>query len=205
MNFNIEIEDESSSDYSYPISTLCLTNAFLTNKRQSLFKRIKPLFDLIQIDSLVINGGDLCPSIFIKLLNSLSHLQYLRISDYSLFHREHRTRQDQNMLKKFLKNNKINKIVLSTPGDFVKALDILHMFPRTQYFAILNISTFQIRIFLQCVLPEIRGKKINRPLTICFFAIDLDDSLLNDLEFIIFMHENGKIYRQNDRLYLQWK
>lgn len=153
-----------------------------------------------------INCDNMCPSIFIKLLNSLSNLQYLRIYDSTLFNRERLCRQDKTMLKKFLNNNKINKITLTTPGDLIEALNILHIFPRIQYFAIQNISTMNTLIFTYDLFREITQRGIYHSLTICFFGIGLEESLLNELQKSIYSRgENCQAYRQKERIYLQWK
>ena len=110
------------------------------------------------------------------------------------------------MLKKFLNNNKINKITLTTPGDLIEALNILHIFPRIQYFAIQNISTMNTLIFTYDLFREITQRGIYHSLTICFFGIGLEESLLNELQKSIYSRgENCQAYRQKERIYLQWK
>lgn len=145
-------------------------------------------------------------NMFIKLLNSLPNLQSLRMSNYPLFGRKYFSQEDRKMLKKFLKNNKILKLTLKNIEHTEELIDVLHIFPRIQYLALQRVSNDEIQMFTECILFELEEDEINRPLTLCFYGIEPEDDLLEQLQYMInCSKQHCQVYRQRERFYIQWK
>jgi hypothetical protein len=146
---------------------------------------------------------------FIQMLDCLSNLKSIRISDFPLYDPIINLHEPELIIwDKFLLNNEITKLTLRNIADMQEVTCINHIFCRIQYLSLQYVWNVDLESFVRCILLKIKENNISHPMTICMFCVGAEYDKVQKLKQIIDSEHLLKDYAINRQLnifYIQWK